>query len=74
MEEFCLDVRFVYNISIEKLIEAWKGLNLQDVQYIIVQFFMCFISFEQAHSNDLFSAECFQYLSDTVHVTQQIYN
>ena len=46
MEEFCLDMKFIYIISIEKLAWIWKGLDLQDGQYIIAQFSMHFILFE----------------------------
>ena len=35
MGEFCIGVKIVYSISIEKSVWVWKGVNLQDVNNII---------------------------------------
>ena len=34
--EFCIGMEFVLSISIEKSVWVWKGVDLQDVKYIIV--------------------------------------
>ena len=36
MEEFCIGTKIVHSISIGKLVWVWKGVNLQDVNNIIV--------------------------------------
>ena len=36
MGEFCVDVKIVYSISIEKSVWVWKVVNPQDVNNIIV--------------------------------------
>ena len=62
MGEFCIGMRIVYSISIEKPVWVWKEVNLQDVNNIIMQFCTCFISFECTCLMDILSAEQFQFL------------
>ena len=46
MGEFCNGMKVVHSISIEELVSVWKGLDLQDINNIIAQFFACIIPFE----------------------------
>ena len=34
--EFCIGTKSVYSISIEKSVWVWKGVDLQDVNNIII--------------------------------------
>ena len=43
-------------------------------QYIITQFFTCFILFEWAHLIDVYSAECIQHLYNRPLLTQMVHN
>ena len=36
MEEFCVGMKLIYSISIQKSVWVWKVINLQDVNNIIV--------------------------------------
>ena len=36
VREFCIGTKIVYSISIEKSVWVWKGVDLQDVNNIIV--------------------------------------
>ena len=36
MGEFCIGAKIGYSISIEKFVWVWKGVNLQDVNNIII--------------------------------------
>ena len=57
MGEFCIGVKIVYSISIEKPVWVWKVVNLQDVNNVIVWFFTYFISFECTCLTDALNAE-----------------
>ena len=57
MEEFCIGMKIVYNIPIEKLVWVLNGVDLQDVNNIITQFFICVIPFKFTHSTDTLSIE-----------------
>ena len=62
MEYFCIGVKIVYSISIEKLVWVWKGSDLQDINNIIMQFCTCFISCEYTYLTDTLSAEHCEHL------------
>ena len=62
MGEFCIGMKIVYSISIEKSVWVLKVVNLQDVNNIIVWFLTYFISFECMYLTDILSAEWFQLL------------
>ena len=62
--EFYIGVKIVYSISIEKPVWVWKGIDLQDINNIIVWFFTHFISFECMYSRNILSPECCQLLQN----------
>ena len=64
MDEFCVGMKIVHSISIEKHIWVWKGGDLEDFNNITMQFCTCFISFEWVHTIDFLSAECYQSLQN----------
>ena len=67
--KFGIGMKIVYSIPIEKLVRVWNGVDLQDVNNIITQFFVCFILFKCTHLTDNLSAEHSQHL----YTRQQIY-
>ena len=62
MDEFVYALKNAYSISIEKLVWVWNRADLQDVNNIITQCFICFIPFKCTHLTDTLSAKCLWYL------------
>ena len=74
VEEYCIGMKFVCSISIEKCVWVWKGGHLQDFNNIIMQFCTYFISFEWVHSVVFLSAEGYQLLLNRNKLTQKVHN
>ena len=70
IEEFGIGITIVYSIPIEKLVWVYNGVDLQDDNNIITQFFTCFIPFKCTHSTDTLSVEHSYHL----YIRQKVYS